>query len=358
MIENPLGIPRLPENLDLLVPGEVYLVPEDAGVQVILRHCTGLNCSQNASDGTIEFGIINTDVHTSTPFTARPGTQLRAIYPTEASCKCGQCNRYCVTLGLHNSDEIYNVRIQSKTPEDPPKYGSQMQWVPVGSVVRLLGDRYSQLFGGEDSNEVVYSPHKSDKDYTVGVSNRGHTLRHMTEGTSHHDGITYLLPDDLMVGIVTSPENAKYWSTCWDLKEPKEPHHQPGYWGEVRELPKGSLVKVPVGSSGRRILENGDIQPESKMEETLFAVGFRDGKYLMEGVFRVSDTFEEHDCSPKDYVVSNSMRLNVITTPRESQLWATVRENENPGQRMVRLKESLSSLFGKLLGNLRVSTNR
>ena len=217
MIENLLGIPRLPGNLDLLVPGEVYLVPEDAGVQVLLRHCAGLNCSHNTSDGTINFGVINHNTNTSTPFTARPGTQLRVIYPTDASCRCGQCNRHCVTLGPHNSDNIYNVQIQSKTPEDSRRYVGHIAQIPVGSKIRTVNIVFGEVLCDEESCPVKYKL-EAGMDCVVGRTNRGHTVQ-VLHDISYFNGKRFLLPDKTVVEILERPDISKIWTTCWELKD-------------------------------------------------------------------------------------------------------------------------------------------
>ncbi|HRO65826.1 MAG TPA: hypothetical protein PKU78_06390 [Candidatus Dojkabacteria bacterium] len=217
--------PSLPEDSSLLQEGVTYVVTTKT-LPIEVSHCTTVNCISNGPFGTLgkpsHNGTVSPDNYSSKTFSPSPGSTLRIVGPLDLSERCEECvasGGVCATMGPHDSNEIYNLTYKSIIPESNPQYKTQMQWVPVGSVVRLFGERFSQLFRGEDSNEVVHALQKSDKDYLVGMSNRGHTLTTMRAGTNNIE-ITYILPDDLIVGIVTIPEEANLWASCWELNSP------------------------------------------------------------------------------------------------------------------------------------------
>jgi hypothetical protein len=218
--------PPLPEDSSLLQEGVTYVVTTKT-LPIEVSHCTSVNCVSNGPFGTLgkpyHNGTVSPDNYSSRPFSPKPGTTLRVVGPLDLSERCEECvasGGVCATMGPHDSNEIYNLTYKSIIPESNHQYKTQMQWVPVGSVVRLFGERFSQLFRGEDSNQVVHTLQKSDMDYLVGMSNRGHTLTTMSEDTRRIK-TTFLLPDDLMVGIVTIPDEAKIWATCWEVTNRK-----------------------------------------------------------------------------------------------------------------------------------------
>jgi len=344
----------LPEDSSLLQEGITYTVTEGT-LPIELSHCTSLNCISNGHFGTLgkpyNNGTVSPDNYKSKTFSPIPGTTIRIVGPVDSSTRCEECvsgGGVCVTMGPHDSNEIYNLTYKNGISETNPQYKSLMQWVPVGSVVRLFGERYSQIFGGKDASEVVHTLQKSDSHYLVGISNRGHTLSTMRGGTSRSE-ITYILPDDLMVGILTIPDEAKLWARCWEVGEPAEPFQEKEYWGLINELPLGSLVRVPKETKGRRILQDSSVHPEGSIGETVFTVDSQYGRRILRGVFRDSCNFEENDMQPKDFVIPDDLVLNVITTPTESQIWAQVREVDNSNIRRSSLRDTFRNLVEKLL---------
>lgn len=215
MLENPPEYSPLPRDLDMLSPGSVYLVPDDSEARILLTHCTGLNCSRNTPSG-LELGVISPDNYSSIPFTAQAGTIVRVVEPTEGSCRCGECNRHCVTLGPNDADNIYNIKYE--LPDNTPKYLYHLGGTPIGSIIKLPKPIYGKQVIG-DNMGVYTDPLSADIKYRTGLSTLGFTVTPINEERSM-GSYTYVLPSNTTVQILTIPEGTQIWATCWEIKGP------------------------------------------------------------------------------------------------------------------------------------------
>lgn len=342
--EQPPLYPYLPINLEGVSIGGIYTIPRN--LNVLLTHCTGLNCSKNGVDGLLQIGLVNPDNYLSAKFLAKPGTYVRFVEPTNGSCRCGECSGCCVTIGL-SSDEIYNLEIQINDTEITPQYVSPLNRIPVGSKVRTLGDVYGEVLVNETETSVSYRL-RARTNCKVGICASGHTLEVLDDEPYYH-GKTFLLPNETILEIEEIPDKAKLWATCWEVGESAKPFQEKEYWGLINELPLGSLVRVRKESKGRRILQDGSVLPEGSIEEKVFTVDLQDGIRILKGVFRDSSNFGENDIQPKDFVVPDDLVLNVITTPTESQIWAQVREVDNSNKSTSSLRDTFRTLAERLL---------
>ncbi|MCA9380487.1 hypothetical protein KC675_04885 [Candidatus Dojkabacteria bacterium] len=216
MLENPLEYSPLPRDLDMLSPGSVYLVPDDSDARILLTHCTGLNCSRNTASG-IELGVISPDNYLSIPFTAKAGTFVRAVEPTEGSCRCGECNRHCVTLGPNDADNVYNIKYEPPA-DNSPQYLSHLGKTPIGSIIKFPKLIYGKQVIG-DNLGVYTDPLSADIKYRTGLSTLGFTVSPIKEERSM-GSYTYVLPSNTTVQILTIPEGTQIWATCWEIKGP------------------------------------------------------------------------------------------------------------------------------------------
>jgi hypothetical protein len=212
MLENPPGYTPLPRDLDMLSPGAVYIVPDDPETQIRLTHCTGLNCSRKTPTG-IKYGVISPDKYVSIPFTPKAGTIIRAVEPTEGSCRCGECNRHCVTLGPNDADNVYNIKYELPT-DNSPKYLSHLGRTPIGSIITFQELIYGRQVIG-DNLGVYTDPLSADLKYRTGLSTIGFTVTPINEERLM-GSYTYVLPSNTKIRVLKIPEGTQIWATCWE----------------------------------------------------------------------------------------------------------------------------------------------
>lgn len=217
MIEEEIPLyPVLPRHASLLEAGNTYLIDKDISSLVELKHCSGLNCEGPGFLGSVQElaknAIISSDNYDSRPFTPPIGTTLTVVSKLHQSDRCDSCIQtggVCVTLGPHDSSEIYTLEYLF------PKYMSWFVDVPIGSVVRLTenGNGYSLKASGVNFNKGI--------NYLVVNSNGTKTLQRHKIGGGNSD-ITLEPKPDSIVEIREIPVEANIWATCWELKGPSE----------------------------------------------------------------------------------------------------------------------------------------
>ena len=223
-IDPSVSFPKLLKDTELL-EGITYRVL--AGTEFKLTHCLGLSSFKNGLFGTLQDsdngGVITPDNYVSKHFIPQPDTLVRVVSPPEESLRCDACinsGGACVTIGPHNSSEIYHL--QSLASRDSMKYVCPVDLIPLGSKVRTLTTIYADKQPSGKNETVIKYALRDDVDFEFGVKEGAYTLMG-SDDNLYYKGKYFILPEVEILEIIEIPAASAVWATCWE-----EGQHNPG----------------------------------------------------------------------------------------------------------------------------------